>query len=208
MITLRQPRIERGWSQSRAIAELQRHDRSLGLQLPSAASLKTELSRWENGHRTPDAFYRRLFELAYGCSASDLGLGQVEHSAALQAAAGWEEAVNRSTGLWRGDMQRRDFLTAAGYVAGAFAAPTLHALVTGSQEPPARQHGNGPNVAAADVAFVQEMTGSLGLLDNRHGGGQVRRSAVAFLHDEVAPLLTGAASQKPPGKSSCGLRQS
>ena len=76
MSALRDARLDRRWSQSRAIGELQRHARALGVQLPAAASLKTELSRWENGHRTPDAFYQRLFEMAYGRSAEDLGIGQ------------------------------------------------------------------------------------------------------------------------------------
>ena len=65
MNALRQARIELGWSQSRLIAELQKQARSLGATLPSAKSLKTQVSRWENGHRTPDAFHQRLFAMAY-----------------------------------------------------------------------------------------------------------------------------------------------
>jgi hypothetical protein len=36
--------------------------------------------------------------------------------------------------------------------------------------------------------FIQDMTKQLGTLDNRYGGGRVRRAAVAFLDDEVSPL--------------------
>jgi transcriptional regulator with XRE-family HTH domain len=66
MSELRQARADRRWSQARVIVELQKHARSLGVTLPSPASLKTELSRWENGHRTPDIFYQRLFAMVYG----------------------------------------------------------------------------------------------------------------------------------------------
>lgn len=53
MTALRDARAQHHWSQSRTIAELQKHARSLGVTLPGPASLKTELSRWENGHEPP-----------------------------------------------------------------------------------------------------------------------------------------------------------
>jgi transcriptional regulator with XRE-family HTH domain len=53
---LRTAREARGWSQPRLLHEL-----------------KTQLSRWENGHRVPDQAYRRLFREIYAMSDEQLG---------------------------------------------------------------------------------------------------------------------------------------
>ena len=37
------------------------------------ASLKTSLSRWENGHHAPDRHYRRLFREIFGLTDAELG---------------------------------------------------------------------------------------------------------------------------------------
>ncbi len=69
---LRAARAARGWSQTgaaRALGALARHR---GVAVATAASLKTQLSRWENGHATPDAPYRALLTELY--AGSDLGL--------------------------------------------------------------------------------------------------------------------------------------
>ena len=62
---LRAARAAQGWSQNdaaRALAELA-HIR--GVDVASPASLKTQLSRWENGHATPEAPYRALLAELY-----------------------------------------------------------------------------------------------------------------------------------------------
>ncbi len=69
---LRGARAARGWSQvdaARALAELAR---SRGVAAATPASLKTQLSRWENGRATPEAPYRALLAELYG--RTDLGL--------------------------------------------------------------------------------------------------------------------------------------
>lgn len=71
---LRTARVGRGWSQSRAAGELRGVARRRGGPDASAASLKTQLSRWENGHALPDPEYRELLAELYGRSAEDLGL--------------------------------------------------------------------------------------------------------------------------------------
>src|SRR5260370_37047911 len=56
---LQAARRARGWSQARAAWELTRFAESRGMKVASSASLKTQLSRWENGHVTP-SYYREL----------------------------------------------------------------------------------------------------------------------------------------------------
>lgn len=71
---LRAARTARGWSQSRAAAELHALAEHRGGPDAAPASLKTQLSRWENGHALPEPEYRELLAELYGLPAADLGL--------------------------------------------------------------------------------------------------------------------------------------
>lgn len=57
---LRAARLALRWSQSDAARELARLGGSRGITTASAASLKTQLSRWENDHVAPEPVYRAL----------------------------------------------------------------------------------------------------------------------------------------------------
>src|ERR1700722_10687450 len=71
---LQAARRARGWSQPRAVSELMRLARWTGICVASAASLKTQLSRWEKGHVTPDHYQGLLCEL-YKSTPGELGFG-------------------------------------------------------------------------------------------------------------------------------------
>lgn len=71
---LKAVRRSRGWSQLRLITELERAGAARGIALSSRASLKTQVSRWENGHVIPDDFYAALLAEVYGSTPDDLGL--------------------------------------------------------------------------------------------------------------------------------------
>ncbi len=70
--SLRAARDAQGWSQAVAARALAGLARERGVLVASAASLKTLLSRWENGHATPEAPYRTLLEELYAESGVDL----------------------------------------------------------------------------------------------------------------------------------------
>ena len=74
-------REELGWSQTRLVSELERRGRATGFTVMARTSLKTALSRWENGHFLPDRDYRRLFRDIFGMTDAELGFA----SAALVA---------------------------------------------------------------------------------------------------------------------------
>ena len=76
MNDLKRARVDRGWSQSRLIAAMEAEARRMRRPIAEPASLKTQLSRWENGHHTPDSFYQELFERVYAKTASQLGFGR------------------------------------------------------------------------------------------------------------------------------------
>lgn len=72
-MNLKATRAEFGWSQTRLISELRKVARREGIALGSDASLKTEISRHENGHVAPDIAWRRLYRAVYGRTDDQLG---------------------------------------------------------------------------------------------------------------------------------------
>jgi transcriptional regulator with XRE-family HTH domain len=66
-------RQSRGWSQRKLYAELERQARLEGSQIASWASMKTRISKWENGHVVPDEFNRRLLAAVFGVDEDALG---------------------------------------------------------------------------------------------------------------------------------------
>ena len=49
MVSLREARRDKGWSQTAAVGRLRELAEAGRVEVASAASLKTQLSRWENG---------------------------------------------------------------------------------------------------------------------------------------------------------------
>lgn len=73
MTGLRRARIARGWSQARAAAEIGAVAADRGVAIPNRQHMKTQLSRWENGHHEPNLEYQSLWCAVYGLSRMDLG---------------------------------------------------------------------------------------------------------------------------------------
>ncbi|OSY43517.1 MULTISPECIES: helix-turn-helix domain-containing protein [Pseudonocardia] len=71
---LRAARLDRGWSQARAAQELAQLAERTGAATARPGSLKTQLSRWENGHATPAPGQRALLAELYGSTPAGLGL--------------------------------------------------------------------------------------------------------------------------------------
>jgi transcriptional regulator with XRE-family HTH domain len=71
---LKDVRQARGWSQLRLIMELERVAQAHAVALPNRASLKTQVSRWENGHVVPHEPYASLLAEVYGLPLTELEL--------------------------------------------------------------------------------------------------------------------------------------
>lgn len=93
-------RNQLGWSQARLVSELERRSRTIGLTVMSGASLKTALSRWENGHVQPDRHYRQLLQDIYGLSDTELGF------TALAVATVEQDQAASATADLRRDMEQ------------------------------------------------------------------------------------------------------
>jgi hypothetical protein len=76
MTPLRRTRAEFGWKVARLITVLRRCARQSGIILGSDKSLKTTISRHENGRVVPGDDWRRLYRLAYGRTDEELGFVQ------------------------------------------------------------------------------------------------------------------------------------
>jgi tetratricopeptide (TPR) repeat protein/transcriptional regulator with XRE-family HTH domain len=187
MNALKRARVDREWSQSRLIAAMEAEARRMGAPIAGRSSLKTQLSRWENGHRAPDSLYQRLFQRIYGMSANQLGF-QTEGTVGLAVGSTWEQCVTTTAELWSEDMERRTFLQSAAFATAAFTTPVLTALISDPAEGVVRSGANRA-VSLSDVAVIRDLTAKLNQLDNKHGGGHVRRLALTVLNEEVAPLL-------------------
>jgi transcriptional regulator with XRE-family HTH domain len=106
---LRAARVARGWSQSQAARELATLAQACGAPVAAASSLKTLLSRWENGHAVPEPQYRTLLGELYGRTAAELGIAgppadpeAAGAPARLRAALAAAAALDDSTlALWR-----------------------------------------------------------------------------------------------------------
>jgi hypothetical protein len=80
---LQAARLEMGWKQAQTIRALQQAAHDQGVTIASERSLKTMLSRWENGHDKPDALGKRLLCSVYGASPEELGLAGKESAVPL-----------------------------------------------------------------------------------------------------------------------------
>jgi transcriptional regulator with XRE-family HTH domain len=189
---LREVRQGRGWSQARLIHALQQQADLVGINVAAPASLKTQLSRWENGHCLPDQIYRALFCAVYAMTELDLGLTSLANDSlrelGLTYAETWSEGVVEVTKLWQQDVNRRCMLKGSAFAAAAYGMPAFRWLMSDTDEQPARLLGV-KAVRPVDVAGIRQMAATFRSLDNTHGGGYVRDQAVRYLDREVAPLL-------------------
>jgi len=106
---LRAARTALGWSQTDAARELAALGRARGAPVAAAVSLKTLLSRWENGHAVPEPQYRSLLGELFDRTTAELGLGPATAepcgtTAATRlrdAVAGASAVDDVALGLWR-----------------------------------------------------------------------------------------------------------
>jgi len=110
---LRAARAALGWSQSAAALELSALGHRRAVSIAAPPSLKSLLSRWENGHAQPEPHYRELLAELYGRTPAELGIADAGDPpeagsaadrlrAAVAAAAVPDTA---SPGLWQAQLE-------------------------------------------------------------------------------------------------------
>lgn len=156
----------------------------------------TSVTRWLAGQEprepVPDLLANVLSDLlGRPVSVTDVGMvpGGLPADLGLELTAGWPDCVAAATALWRADIERRRFLTDSAIAVSASAAVALRWLVSRAADSPAGAGGKA--IGASEVAGIREVTQSYRELDNKLGGGRLRRTVVAYLDVEVSPLLAG-----------------
>ncbi len=106
--TLRAARAVRGWSLTTEAQQIVDLGRSRGLAVATVTSLRSQISRWENGHAMPDPLYRELLSDLLGRSPAELGIGGIaptpggDPAGRLRAAVAAAAAVDdHALDLWR-----------------------------------------------------------------------------------------------------------
>ena len=185
----------RPWTQERLAVEVARVAASLRIPITTnRKSLVVELSRWENGRHQVGPEYRRIFRTIYGVTDEQLGFLDTSPSETMPASwknvslrQPWAESLVQAQAEWGADLERREFLKGAAYIAAASTTPALEWVLTEPDE--ISRNGAGERIGAAHIAGIREMTATFRKLDNQFGGGQPRASLVRYLSHEVAPLL-------------------
>ncbi|GGR40908.1 hypothetical protein GCM10010219_52600 [Streptomyces netropsis] len=70
---LQAARADRGWPQAELMSEMAVAAERLGIELPAPSSLKTQVSMFENGRRTPGDEYQAIFCEVYQATRVELG---------------------------------------------------------------------------------------------------------------------------------------
>lgn len=159
---------------------------------------RSRLSEYETGKALPstetaeriDAALRADGELVAILSGARRAASAAE---GLEFSPSWVRAIEVTTGLWRGDIERRSLLRHAAFTAASFVTPAMRAMLPAEEYPVG---GGKREVDEPDVETIRRMTATLRSLDNEFGGGHVRETAVRFLDADVAPLLHGRFSEQ------------
>lgn len=90
--------------------------------------------------------------------------------------------------MWRGDLDRRRFLSGAAYSVAAAALPLQHVQDMAARVAAVR---SGAVAGTAEVAAVRDMVHMFTIMDERHGGQHGRTALIQYLSDDVAALCRG-----------------
>lgn len=169
-----------------------------GLSLTCRAS---SVAHWVNESRAPRRPAVRRIVLAVlsgklGRTITAVDVGWPCQDDALDPVArsmpclGLAEVYTVLPALWSADMLDRRNLLASGAAVVPFSPAVLDYLTARPDRSLA--HRGTVRVGRSDVQFIRDATTSLRNLDEKYGGGRVRPTAVAILHDHATPLLRGS----------------
>ncbi|MFJ2805987.1 sporulation protein [Kitasatospora sp. NPDC087271] len=159
----------------------------------------TSVANWTARGMVPDWPVPKLLARAIGERLGrpvELGEIGMADAGTPDAAMGWDfprdpaEAVRTATSFWS-SVNRRDFLTGAGFAVSAFTTPVTRWLVTPADDTAAHR-GRG-RVGAADLAELRDAADEARRWDSRYGGGNWKADSVtACLRERAVLLLNGS----------------
>lgn len=183
---IRAARKARGWSISVLVAALTESAGRDGIHLMSATSLKTSISRWENGHHTPDDLYARqlakVLHLPY--IGDPLAQGR-EYPRDIAA------AITVLDALATADNTNDPALATAGSITSMGASQVVTGFLF-AQSPTAAAGTLEPVSGIAIADRIRAMAATMMSMDFAHGGGHVRSRLLEFFRTQVIPELHAA----------------
>jgi tetratricopeptide (TPR) repeat protein len=162
--------------------------------------------RWLDGQQprspVPELIAQVLSErLGRLVSPADLGLrasGEIVNLG-LELPLTWAEGVATLTGLWKADMDRRQFLTGSSFTVSAYATAGIRLLTLPAAATPIASAGY-RHIGYSDIMSLREIARTYRQLDNRLGGGQLRAAVVQLLDGQVTPTLRFAVFNETTGR--------
>ncbi|MFD9823144.1 transcriptional regulator [Streptomyces violascens] len=151
----------------------------------------TAVRRWLDGlhpRRPVPEILADVFSAHFGYRVTtyDLGLGEGRTAErALAYHPSFVATVEAITDLGRADVDRRAFLAATPFAAGAAVGPSRDWLLNTLDQQPEP----GPRVRLEDVTAVKSMFGEFQKMDVLQGGGSGRLILAEYMNQHVYPLL-------------------
>lgn len=188
---LRAARDRRGWSQSEAARALAALVAGSG-GTARAASLKTQLSRWENGHAVPDAAHRALLAELYETTPAGLGLADEPGPDPVDGATRLRAALERTAAVGKEelDLLRAQWAATSALderLGTAAAHDAVSAVVVQLREPVA--HAREPHLLRSLGGLLAAAALRLG--DQERDRAAPDRAWAAYVEAESAALRTG-----------------
>lgn len=151
--------------------------------------------RWLKGQRprgmVPDLICEILASrIGRPLNLEDIGMGTPDTPQPSTPLAGF---IERSTALWRGDVQQRPDLLAAPVITGLPAVGPVWEWENPPEDIDVSRAGT-PRVGVPDVSLLRNARGHYEQMYRKAGGVATRGRVLHFLTTEAAPLLRGAYS--------------
>ncbi|MGW6318979.1 hypothetical protein [Streptomyces sp. NPDC055099] len=133
------------------------------------------------------ALSRRLGRLL---TTEDIGLGPLRgmEDDSIGLSLG-DDPIDALMPMWRGELDRRNFLATSAYSVAAAALPLGSVVDIASRTRAGAR--TGAVVGMAEVTAVRDMVHLFSEMDERHGGQHGRTALIQYLRDDVAPLCRG-----------------
>jgi hypothetical protein len=131
---------------------------------------------------------------------ADLGMaaGDIRPGLGTELPVTWPDGVRSITGLWRADVERREFVTGAAFGVAAYASAGIRWLTLPASG--LAGAGAGRRIGREEIDGLREISRTYRQLDNRLGGGQLRAAVVQLLDRQVTPALSEAAFTEDTGQ--------
>ncbi len=165
----------------------------------------TSVLRWLAGEQPRAPVPALIAEVISGLAGrvvtpAELGMqaGDMRPGLGAELPVTWADGVIELTGLWRADLERRDFITGTAFGVAAYASAGMRWLTLPA--PGQAAAGPGRRIGQGEIDGLREISRTYRQLDNRLGGGQLRGTVVQLLDRQVAPLLAEASFTQDTGR--------